>query len=191
MAILARKLWSIDEYELMIEKGVLNENTRVELIHGEIVEMAPIGLRHGACVTALEELFHEALGRSVTISVQNPVQLYDESEPEPDLALLKRRTDAYATKRPTAEDVLLVVEVADTTLATDRTVKVPLYADAGIPEVWLVNVDELTMEVYSGSAAGKYSSTTTARLGSSLRLPGGLTGAIAVSAVLGHRNIVA
>lgn len=186
MAILARKLWSIDEYELMIEKGVLNENTRVELIHGEIVEMAPIGLRHAACVIRLTALFQKALDETAMVSVQNPIKLHADSEPQPDLALLKRRTDAYATKRPTAEDVLLVVEVADTTLATDRTVKVPLYAEAGIPEVWLVNVDELTIEVYSGPAAGKYSSTTTARLGSTVTLPGGLVGAIVVSAVFGQ-----
>src|SRR5438046_2761083 len=116
---LIRKLWTVDEYEEMIEKGILDKYDRVELIRGEIVEMVPIGARHATCVRRFEELFHESLGRTVIISVQSPILLHDNSEPQPDLALLERRTDEYSHEHPKAEDVLLIVEVADTTLATD------------------------------------------------------------------------
>lgn len=183
---LARKLWSIEEYELMIEKGVLNENTRVELIRGEIIKMAPIGLRHAACVVRLDDLFHELLGRTVIVSVQKPVQLHNDSEPEPDVALLKRRSDAYASKRPTASDVLLLVEVADTTLTTDRSVKVPLYAEAGIATVWLVNFDKTAIEVYSNPVAGTYQQATIVGQDEMLVLPGELQGTISVAEVFGQ-----
>jgi Uma2 family endonuclease len=181
---LPRKLWSVDEYELMIEKGILDEEDRVELIKGEIVEMAPIGIRHAACVVAFQELFHELLGRSVTVSVQNPVRLPDASEPQPDIALLRGRRSSYNHRRPTAEDVLLVVEVADTTLATDREVKAPLYVQAEVPQVWLVNLEANMVEVYSEPAGGKYGKVVFVGRGEKLALPGGLPGEIAVDEVL-------
>lgn len=180
---LARKLWSIDEYEHMIEKGVLTKNDHVELIRGEIVEMAAIGLRHAACVVRLTRLFNKLLGETVMLSVQNPVQLHDNSEPQPDLALLRWRDDAYAAKRPTAGDVLLLVEVADSTLATDRAVKVPLYAEAGVEEVWVVNVDKGVIEVYANPIGGSYQRTDVLGRGSMLTLPGGLQGNISVGEV--------
>ncbi len=185
MASLARKLWTVDEYEQMIEKGILTEDDRVELIKGEIVEMAAIGPRHAMCVMRLDELFHELLRRTVLISVQNPIRLPDYSEPEPDLALLKRRSDEYSHEHPKADDILLLVEVSDSTLATDRRVKVPLYAEAGIAEVWLVNLDKDVVEVYSEPTGGKYEKMALARRGEALVLPGGLPGQISVAEVLG------
>lgn len=182
---LARKLWSIEEYERMIEQGILTKDNRVELIRGEIVEMAPIGLRHAACVSRLEEIFHEMLGRRVNVSVQNPIMLPNNSEPEPDLALFKRREDHYESRRPTEHDALLVVEVTDSALVTDRMDKVPLYAEAGISEVWLVNLDEGVLEVYADPIAGVYSERRRALQGEELTLPRELHGKISVDEVLG------
>ncbi len=183
---LALKLWTVKEYEQMIEKGILDEDDRVELIRGEIVEMAAIGVRHAACVNNLNTLFHELLdSETVTVSVQNPVLLLRDSEPEPDVALFRGHRSLYKNRRPIAEDVLLLVEVADSTLATDRRVKVPLYAEAGIPDAWLVNVDKDVIEVYSEPADGKYQKMALARRGETLAFPGGLPGAISVDQVLG------
>jgi len=178
-------MWTIDEYELMIERGILNENERVELIRGEIVKMAPIGIRHAACVTRLQEIFYNLLHQSVTVSIQNPIKLPNNSEPEPDVALLERRSDQYAQRRPTAHDVLLLIEVADTTLATDRSEKVPLYAEAGIQAVWLVNLDKGMVEVYLNPMGKSYQEVHHAGRGQRLSLPGGLQGEISVAEILG------
>jgi Uma2 family endonuclease len=184
-ASLALKLWSIDEYEQMIEKGILTKDHRVELIKGEIVQMAPIGIRHAMCVTTLEDLFRELLGRSVTIYAQNPILLPDNSEPQPDVTLLRGHRSLYKHRRPTFQDVLLLVEVSDTTLATDREIKVPLYAEAGIAQMWIVNLDEDMVEVYSDPAGTQYLEVRQVGRGQNLALPGGLPGEVAVDEVLG------
>lgn len=132
----------------MAEAGILTEDDRVELIEGEIVEMSPIGRRHAACVNRLNALLNRHLGQAAIISIQNPVRIDDYSEPEPDVALLKPREDFYAEGHPTPSDVLLVVEVADTSVEYDRDMKLPLYARAGIAEVWLVNLPQETIEIY-------------------------------------------
>jgi Uma2 family endonuclease len=179
-----RKLWSIEEYERMIKMGILSKDDRVELIKGEIVELAPIGVRHAACVVAFQDLFHASLRQSVTISVQNPVRLPDDSEPQPDIALLKGHRTLYNHRRPTAEDVILLVEVSDTTLATDKEVKLPVYAHAEIPQVWIVNLDADVIEIYSEPAGAVYTKVALGRRGQLLALPGGLPGEIAVDEVL-------
>ena len=143
-----RRLFSVDEYHRMLEAGVLGEDDRVELIEGEIIEMAPIGRRHAACVDKLTELLKEKLGRAAIVRVQGPVRLNDQSEPEPDVALLRRREDFYAREMPGPADVLLIVEVADTSSRYDRAVKVPLYARAGIPELWLIDLETEEIEVH-------------------------------------------
>lgn len=181
---LPRKLWTVDEYELMIEKGVLTGDDRVELIRGEIVQMAPIGPRHAVCVRRLDDLFHDLLQKTVIVSVQSPVRLPDDSEPQPDLALLRRRPDEYAGGHPTAEDILLLIEVSDTTLATDRAAKVPLYAEAGIAEVWLVNLENDGVEVYSELVGGRYTKVDFVGRGQRLRMPSGLVGEIEVDDIL-------
>src|SRR5437868_199471 len=108
-----RKQFSVEEYDRMIEAGVFDEDARLELIRGEILEMAPIGLRHAACVARLTMLFAGKVSGSAIVWVQNPIQLADNSEPEPDLALLQPRPDFYSGKRPTPNEVILLVEVAD------------------------------------------------------------------------------
>jgi Uma2 family endonuclease len=151
-----KRSFTVAEYRRMVEVGILSEDDRVELIDGEIIEMSPIGNRHAASVDVLGEITRERLGRGVIVRVQNPIQLDDFSEPQPDVSILKRRDDFYRHAHPRPEDVLLVIEVSDTTLEYDRKVKVPLYARAGIPEAWVVNIPEESIEVYTDLAAGAY-----------------------------------
>ena len=153
---LAKRWISADEYERMGEAGIFSQDARLELIEGEIFEMSPIGSPHASCVKFLSELLHLLFAKTLTISVQDPIRLSDFSEPQPDVALLRRRDDFYRGAHPTAADVLLVVEVADTTVVTDRSVKVPLYARAGIPEVWLVNIPDEQVEIYSDPSGDSY-----------------------------------
>ena len=148
--------FNIDQYYRLAEVGVLKPDDRVELIEGEIVKMSPIGSHHAACLRVLHLKLSELFGRKYIISIQSPVRLNDFSEPEPDLALLKPRDDFYAERHPTPEDVVLIIEVSDTTILSDRNVKIPLYARAGIPEAWLVNLPKKMIEVYYDLVAGRY-----------------------------------
>lgn len=147
-ALLSPHRFDVHEYHRMIEVGILEEGARIELIDGEIVQMHPIGSRHFACVSALNERLSAGLAGRFLVSVQGPVRLDRYSEPEPDVALLRRRDDFYASALPEAADAFLVIEVADTSLLVDRRVKLPLYAAAGIPEVWLIDLNTDTVEVY-------------------------------------------
>lgn len=144
----------------MAGAGLFAEDDRVELIEGEVVEMAPIGSRHAACVNRLNEHFVERLRGQATVAPQNPVSLGELSEPQPDVAVLARRDDWYAGAHPGPADVLLLVEVADTTAAWDRQHKVPLYAAAGIPELWLVDLPAGVVEAYRAPEAGAYRDIT-------------------------------
>lgn len=137
---LLRRKFTLEQYHKMAESGILTEDDRVELIRGEIVEMSPIGRRHAACVRRLVTLFSEKLRLRAIVDTQNPVELSDRSEPQPDVALLQPRPDFYEAGHPKAKDIFLLVEVADTTAETDRDVKIPLYAEDGISEVWLVDI---------------------------------------------------
>lgn len=120
--------------------GILREDDRIELIDGEMIQMAPIGARHLALVNRLSRMLTLSAGTEAIVSVQNPVALPPLNEPQPDVALLKPRADDYISNLPAADDVLLIIEVADATLAYDREVKVPLYARHGIAEVWLFDI---------------------------------------------------
>ncbi|MEO6457616.1 MAG: Uma2 family endonuclease [Chloroflexia bacterium] len=151
-----RRHFTVEEYHRMAETGIISDDERVELIEGEIWRMSPIGSRHAACVNRLTKLIERFAGDSAIVSVQNPVLLYDDSEPEPDVALLRPRNDFYAGGHPGAHDVLLIVEVADTSQEKDRKVKVPLYMRAGILEVWLVDLVNSVVEVYMQSANETY-----------------------------------
>ncbi len=140
----------------MAGAGIFAKDTRLELIEGEIVEMSPIGSRHAACVKFLSRFLNAAVGDKALVSTQDPIQLDDYSEPQPDVALLRLRDDFYRHAHPTPMDVLLIIEVADTTVEYDRLVKVPLYAKAGIKEVWLVNLPGEQIEIYAEPAGGAY-----------------------------------
>jgi Uma2 family endonuclease len=163
-------VFSVDEYHRMSDAGILSEDDRVELIEGEIIKMSPIGSHHAGCVNRLNTLLNRRAGQEAIVSVQNPVRLDDYSEPEPDLALLKPRADFYAQSLPTADDVLLIIEVADTSIDYDRDVKLPLYARAGIPGVWLANLPDDRVEAYSQPVNGVYQKVKYAERGDSLPL---------------------
>jgi Uma2 family endonuclease len=132
--------FSVADYHRMGEAGILGPELRTELIDGEVVEMPPIGHPHAGTVKLLSNLLKEHLGATAIVSVQDPVWLNDHTEPLPDLALLRPRPDYYRNGHPTPGDVLLIIEVADSSLSYDRDVKLPRYALAGIPEVWLVDL---------------------------------------------------
>jgi Uma2 family endonuclease len=152
----ARRQFTVTEYQRMAETGILHEDDRVELIDGEIFEMSPIGSRHVACVNRLLASVSQQVGQTVIVSVQNPIQLTDYAEPQPDLVLLRAQPDFYAEALPTPLDVLLLIEVADTSLEYDRDVKIPRYALANIPEVWLVDVENETVIVYTRPSTSGY-----------------------------------
>jgi len=145
---ITKRKFTVDEFHRMLQAGILREDDRVELIQGEIVEMTPVGSRHAACVKRLNRLLSRGVGDAAIVSIQDPVRLGPDSEPQPDIALLRPRPDFYADRHPAAGDVLLIVEVADTSAAYDRDTKLPLYARAGIPEVWLVDLAANQLEVY-------------------------------------------
>jgi Uma2 family endonuclease len=166
---LTRRRFTVEDYYQMAAAGILAENDRVELIDGEIVEMSPIGSRHAACVTRTDSLFAHTLGRAVIVRVQNPVRLDERSEPEPDVALLRPREDFYESAHPTAADVLLVVEVADTSLEYDCQVKAPLYARHGIPELWVANPGERHLITHREPTPGGYATVRVARPGEVVR----------------------
>lgn len=146
--ILQRHRLNVTDYYRMAQAGILGEDDRCELIEGEIIDMAPIGSEHVSCVNRLTQLFAvRAAGRAI-VSAQNPVRLSALSEPQPDVALLRYRDDFYRQAHPAPEDVLLIVEVADASLRYDREVKLPLYARHGIPEVWIVDLQNSRVEIF-------------------------------------------
>ena len=153
---LSKRLISITEYYKMAEVGILQPDDKIELINGQIIKKNPSGSQHSGYLHILNELFRDALGKKVHLNIQRPVRLSTFSEPEPDLLVLKRRKDHYLTRLPRPQDVFLIVEVADTTLEKDRKVKAPLYANAEIPEYWILNVAEKQLEIYRQPKDGKY-----------------------------------
>ncbi len=153
---MTRRRFNVDDYYRMAEAGILQYGSRVELIEGEIVDMAPIGDPHAGGTNRLTMTFTGRLGNQVVVSVQNPVRLSPSSEPQPDLMLLRPRADFYTTSKPAPADVLLLIEISDTTLRYDRDVKVPLYAAAGIAEVWIVDLQSDRLRVFHGPEAGEY-----------------------------------
>lgn len=169
-AQLTRHRFTVEEFHQMAQAGILSEDDRVELLEGEIVEMTPIGSRHAACVNRLNRLFSEGIGGRAIVSVQNPVRLSEHSEPQPDLTLLKPRPDFYAAAHPGPKDVLLVVEVAETSSDYDRQVKITLYAQAGVPEAWLVDLGGNTIAVYRKPSSGGYGEVRQVRGGQRIAL---------------------
>jgi Uma2 family endonuclease len=141
--------FTVEDYHALGAAGVLGEDDRVELIDGLILAMSPVGLAHITAVNRLTDLFAERLytlsPRPALVSVQNPLRLDDGTEPLPDVVLLRPGSEGHF---PTATDAILVVEVADPTLDHDRDVKCPRYALAGVPELWIVDLEGRAVEVY-------------------------------------------
>ncbi|MCB9435318.1 MAG: Uma2 family endonuclease [Ardenticatenaceae bacterium] len=167
---IVRRLFTVDEYHQMIAAGIFKEDDRLELIGGELITMSPIGPRHAAVVARMTRLLSQHFSDAALVWVQNPVGLEAYSEPEPDVALIQFRSDFYAQAHPEPEDILLLVEVSDTTLAYDRSVKLPLYAQAGVVEVWLVDVGNKAIEVYRQPAENGYQVQLSLRRGDMISL---------------------
>ena len=166
--------FTVDAYRRLAELGILPDDARVELIDGQVIEMSPIGGPHASCVRRLTHLFGRYHLQSVMLDVQNPVVLDEHTAPQPDLALLRLRRDGYP-EHPRATDVLLLIEVADTSLAYDRDVKIPRYAAAGIPEAWLVDLIGDSIHVCRQPGPDGYNHVVTLTRGQTLRpllLPG-------------------
>jgi Uma2 family endonuclease len=155
-AQIPRRKFSISDYHRMAETGILAENERIELIAGDIVTMIPVGSQHTSCVKSLKQLFTTMLIDTVVVWVQNPICLGEYSEPEPDIALLKLRPDLYTEHCPIPKDVFLIVEVTEQALDYERDIKLPVYAQTGIGEVWLVNIKDMKVEVYTNPAGQEY-----------------------------------
>lgn len=186
VALLKRLLFTVEDYHKMIASGVLKKYDRVELIRGEIVEMSPIGPVHAEYVDRLTELFILRLTGRVRVRVQNPVELDDTSEPQPDIALLRRRPNFYIAGHPQPENVFLLVEVADSTVIKDREVKVPLYAEDNISEVWLVDINEQCLEVYREPSVNGYQNVQKLESGDSVTIQAFPDVMFAVDEILGH-----
>ncbi len=180
---IARRHFNVAEYYRMMEAGILSESDHVELIDGEVVEMGPIGSRHAACVDRLNKFFNKL--EEVIVRVQNPIRLDDFSEPQPDITLLRMRDDFYAEGHPAPSDVLLVLEVADSSTEFDRTVKLPLYAQALIPEFWLVNLPDEKIEVFSHPLNGAYQISQELKRGDNLTSATVSSLSLSVDAILG------
>jgi Uma2 family endonuclease len=151
----SRHLISVDAFHRMGEMGILGPVDRVELIEGEIIDMSPIGVLHAAIVARLASYFSQRLGGAAVVWCQNPLRMDDINEPEPDIAVLRPRPDFYTTAHPGPADVLLVIEVADTSLAYDLGTKVPLYARHGIPEVWVIDAATRRTRVFRQPTGGR------------------------------------
>jgi Uma2 family endonuclease len=159
-AVLQRHRLTVDEYYRMAEAGVLAPDARVELIEGEVIDMAPIGTRHASAVKKLNALLSAAAQGRAIVAVQDPLRLSDASEPQPDLMLLRPRADFYAQAHPGPADVLLLIEVSDSTAAYDRGIKVDLYAKHGVAEVWIVDLDNNLVRFYRGNDGTAYTDIT-------------------------------
>lgn len=164
-----RHRFTVVEYERMGQIGIFAEDERVELVCGEVIEMPPSGERHAACVDFLTQLITLRLRRSAIVRVQSPIRLDEHSQPQPDITILKRRDDFYRHAHPGPEDILLIIEVSDTTLEYDMKVKVPLYARAGIPETWVVNLRGGRVKTYVDPAKGAYQTITSYARGDELQ----------------------
>jgi len=156
----APRRFTMDEYYCMARAGILNDD-RVELLEGEIIQMAPIGGRHAACVDRLAEWFIPRLLDKAIVRIQGPGRFSPRSELQPDLLLLRFRADRYESAHPGPADILLLIEVSDSTLRYDRNVKLPLYANTGVPEVWIIDVERQRVHVSRQLQDGAYGSVAT------------------------------
>ena len=165
-AVVIRRRFTIAEYQRMGDVGIFSENERIELLAGEILQMSPIGVRHARCVNRLNRLLNRQTGTDMLVSVQNPVYLPGESALQPDLAIVRDRDPGDLW--PTLADIVLVIEVSDSTFAYDQKTKLPIYAAAGIAEAWIVDLAAETVERHTDPRDGSYRLVASARPGESL-----------------------
>jgi len=169
-----RKKLTVEGFHALVDAGVLGEDDRIELIEGEMIEMAPIGGKHMGVVNRLNRLLVDAVGDRGVVSVQNPIALPPHSEPQPDFTVLTPGSDTIERDIPRADAVLLLVEVSDTTLGYDRQTKLPLYARHGIPEVWIVDGAARRIEIHRQPTGDGYAErgVASARVIEPIALPG-------------------
>ena len=167
-AALSRRRFTADDYHRMVDAGILSARERVELIDGEVVAMTPIGPRHNACVDRANRAFVTSVGDKAIVRVQGSVRLNDYREPQPDLVLLRPQPDFYASALPGPTDILLIVEIAESSVEYDRDVKGRMYADSGVPEYWLVDLSENVLSCYSKPEGGIYCNVRNYRRGQSI-----------------------
>jgi Uma2 family endonuclease len=141
--------FTVQDYHRLVELGFLGEDDHIELIRGELIQMAARGTAHETCIRRLLRVLPQLVGDRATLQCQSPITIAFDGEPEPDFSIVQNRDDDYATAHPTPAETLLVIEVADSSLEYDRTVKLALYAEAGIRDYWLFNVLDRYLEVYS------------------------------------------
>jgi Uma2 family endonuclease len=165
-----RHAFTVTEWHRMGEAGLFGEDARLELLDGEVIEMSPIGSRHASCVARLNVLLVSAVRDRAVISPQNPVTLDERSEPQPDMAVLRPRSDGYSQSHPRPGDILLLIEVSDSTLAFDRDRKAALYARAGIAETWVVDLEGDEILVLRSPQADRYTSVRTVRRGDDIAI---------------------
>lgn len=165
-----KRLINVDEYYKMAEVGILKPGDRVELINGEIYEMSPIGSKHAAIVDRLARILNKLFSDTATIRVQNPVRIDGNNEPEPDISILKYRADDYSQAHPGAHDILAIIEVADSSLRHDKQVKMPLYANYGIPEYWIIEIATKQITVHLDPVGNSYSSQRVYGIGDEIAL---------------------
>lgn len=170
-APVARRRFSVDEFRRLAEAGLAHPDERLELLAGEVIQLSPIGQRHAACVDFVSAMVGRQLGATVIVRVQGPLRLGEDTELYPDVALLTPRDDFYRGRMPTGRDVLLVVEVADTSLAYDLGTKAPRYGRAGVHTTWVVDLQGGVVEVLSEPSAGGYDLRRTVRPGAVLTQP--------------------
>lgn len=169
--ILKRKRITCSDYHRMVDVGILDPDERIELIHGELIEMTPSGPLHSSVISRMHRLLQRRLGDNAIIFAQSPISIPPYSEPEPDLAIVLWQSDFYATKHPEPDTIFWLVEVSDTSLAKDEVVKAPLYAAAGIPVLWLVNIPSHQLEVFSGPSKLGYQHHQVFQVTDQIQLP--------------------
>jgi Uma2 family endonuclease len=163
-----KKRFTVEDYYRMAEAGILRPEDRVELIEGGVVEMSPMGDRHALAVSRATMIFARGLGDRAIVNVQLPVRINRYNEPQPDIALIRPRENFYGTRHPRPEDVLLLIEIADTTLQTDQHMKLPIYARSGIAEVWIIDLNNGAIHTYRNAEADTYASAAIKRRGESI-----------------------
>jgi len=168
MPLLQPHPFTVDDYHRMAETGILCKDDRVELLEGQIVAMSPIGNVHQACVDRLNRLFIKACGDEAIVRIQGSVVLNDRTQPQPDVALLRPRESFYADGAPGPGDILLLVEVCDSSVDKDLRIKMPLYARVGVSEFWLVDIPQSRIDIYRTPTPDGYADTRTAHLGDTI-----------------------
>ncbi|HLH29800.1 MAG TPA: Uma2 family endonuclease [Terriglobia bacterium] len=163
-----KKKFTVEDYYHMAEAGILQPDERVELIEGEVVEMSPIGDPHGVITDRANMIFARGLGDKVVVSVQRPVRINRYNELQPDVVLIRPRENFYGTRHPRPEDVVLLIEVSDTTLRKDQLVKLPIYARSGIPEVWIIDINADAIHTYRQPQRDRYLTTASVGRGESV-----------------------